>query len=291
MTSNATLLNEEIIIFLSDHGFNLTISLDGPENIQNKNRIFASSNQGTFEIVMERLDLVRKLRPEYIKKITFNAVIDLSQDVSCTSEFFMDYNLVKDIGVSGNYVDTYNLKEKNEKEVLPEFYATSNYEVFKVYLNACTELLKGYTSSLYNFHLSSLHNQLVERNIYNNHNSCYDCPSGQCLPGIQRLFVNVDGNLFPCEMVNEASKAMCIGNIDEGFDVENAKKLLNVAQITENECKNCWCYKMCELCCGKAEKDGNLDYKKRLSFCEASRYSVEENMKNYVILKKYGCKF
>ena len=37
MTSNATLLTEESVLFLAAHDFNLTISLDGPANIQNKN--------------------------------------------------------------------------------------------------------------------------------------------------------------------------------------------------------------------------------------------------------------
>ena len=262
--------------------------MDGPANIQNKNRIFAASNKGTYETVMERLELVKKICPEFIKNISFNAVIDLKQDVSCTSQFFMTYDLVKEIGVSGNYVDVNNLKELEQDEVPPEFYANSNYEVFKVYLNSCTNLLKCYDSSLYNFHISALHNQMVERNVYNKHDSCYDCPGGQCLPGIQRLFVNVDGKMFPCERVNESSDILCIGSIQEGFDIENAKNLLNVAKISENECKKCWCYKMCELCCGKAENNGKLDKGKRLSFCKTSRYSIEENIKNYVTLKKYG---
>ena len=290
MTSNATLFTEESVLFLAAHDFNLTISLDGPANIQNKNRIFAGSNRGTYETVMEKLDMVKEICPAFIKKISFNAVIDLKQDVSCTSEFFMSYDLVKEIGVSGNYVDVNNLKELEQDDVPPEFYANSSYEVFKVYLNSCTNLLKGYDYSLYNFHISALHNQMVERNVYNKHKSCYDCPGGQCLPGIQRLFVNVDGRMFPCERVNETSDILCIGSIQEGFNIKNAKNLLNVAKISEDECKRCWCYKMCELCCGKAENNGKLDKGKRLSFCKTSRFSIEENIKNYITLKKYGCR-
>ena len=117
MTSNATLLTEESVLFLAAHDFNLTISLDGPANIQNKNRIFAGSNRGTYETVMEKLDMVKEICPAFIKKISFNAVIDLKQDVSCTSEFFMSYDLVKEIGVSGNYVDVNNLKELEQDDV------------------------------------------------------------------------------------------------------------------------------------------------------------------------------
>lgn len=95
----------------------------------------------------------------------------------------MSYDLVKEIGVSGNYVDVNNLKELEQDDVPPEFYANSSYEVFKVYLNSCTNLLKGYDYSLYNFHISALHNQMVERNVYNKHKSCYDLSRWTMLTG------------------------------------------------------------------------------------------------------------
>ena len=56
-----------------------------------------------------------------------------------------------------------------------------------------------------------------------------------------------------------------------------AKNLLNVAKISEDECKRCWCYKMCELCCGKAENNGKLDKGKRLSFCMGCDHYVDQN--------------
>ena len=38
------------------------------------------------------------------------------------------------------------------------------------------------------------------------------------------------------------------------------------------------------------ENNGKLDKGKRLSFCKTSRFSIEENIKNYITLKKYGCR-
>lgn len=287
MTSNATLLNKACAGFLAEHKFNLTVSLDGPSDIQNKNRIFAGSNKGTFDTVMRNLEMVKTYYPDFIKHITFNAVIDLKQDVSCTSRFFMSYDLVKEIGVSGNFVDTSNLKNQKEDDIPFEFYANSNYEVFKVYLSSCTDLLKNHRSSLYSFQLSYLNNSIAERSIISSHESCVDCPGGQCLPGIQRLFVNADGKFFPCERVDEAAEVLCLGDIWNGFDVEKGKRILNVSQITEKECRECWCYKLCEQCCGKAVQDGKFDRNRRLSFCHATRQMAEESIKNYIVLKKY----
>ncbi len=289
MTTNATLLDEEKIRFLEKHQFNLTISLDGPRDIQNKNRIFAGSNKGTFDTIMAKLELVKLIAPDYIGHITFNAVIDINNDITCASEYFMSYDLVKEIGVSGNYVESNNLKD-GQNEVPPEFFAHSQYEIFKIYLNSCTDLLKGYRTSLFSFQLDYLHSLIAERFIVNNHDIHMSCPGGQCLPGIQRMFINVDGKIFPCERVNEASEIMCIGDIQEGFNMDHASRLLNVSQITGEECKRCWCFKLCELCCGKAEKDGELDKQKRLSFCYQTKARTEDSMRNYIILKKYRSK-
>lgn len=74
-------------------------------------------------------------------------------------------------------------------------------------------------------------------------------------PGIQRFFVTVDGKFFPCERVDEESSELCIGDLKNGFDLENAKKILNVAKITEKECRECWCYKMCSQCVAKAWRE------------------------------------
>ena len=52
MTTNATLLTDEIVDFLYENGVSLTISLDGPQNVQDNSRVFAESGKGTFEVIM-----------------------------------------------------------------------------------------------------------------------------------------------------------------------------------------------------------------------------------------------
>lgn len=56
MTSNATLLTDEIADFLYEHNFNLTISLDGPEEVHNQSRVFADSKTGTFQCIIKNLE-------------------------------------------------------------------------------------------------------------------------------------------------------------------------------------------------------------------------------------------
>lgn len=101
----------------------------------------------------------------------------------------------------------------------------------------------------------------------------------------------MDGKFFPCERVDEESSELCIGDLKNGFDLENAKKILNVAKITEKECRECWCYKMCSQCVAKAGENGKIEAANRLKWCKQSRENAEEYIKNYIVLKNFGCKF
>lgn len=62
-------------------------------------------------------------------------MIDLKQNVSCTNEFFLNYDTVKGLNVNGTFINPVNRKEILDFD--PELNAISNYEVFKVFLYAC----------------------------------------------------------------------------------------------------------------------------------------------------------
>lgn len=290
MTTNATLLNMEKARYLYDKNFNITISLDGPKSTHDSNRIFANSNKGTFDTVMQNLEIIRKELPEFINNIGFNAVIDLKQNVSCSSDFFLNYETVKGINVASNYINP--ISKKDEEPINPELIAVSNYEIFKTYLYACKKnLFRNYKPTLYSSEVTSLKQMVRDRFIGKPTYQSKISPGGQCLPGIQRFFVTVEGKFFPCERVDEESNDLCIGNLEEGFNLENAKRILNIAKITEKECRECWCYKMCSQCVAKAGESGKIEAANRLRWCNQSRQNAEEYIKNYIVLKKLGCKF
>lgn len=289
LTTNATLLTEEMITFFAQNDFNLVVSLDGPKDIQNKNRFFADEHRGTFETIMKNLSKVKSVDENYMNKISFNAVIDLSQDFTCANDFFMTYDEIKDLHVMGNYVNNVNRTEI--QDINPQYYIDSQYEIFKVYLYYCTNIFNKYRPSLLNSMILSLRRDMYDRFIVKGQTQKTSSPGGQCLPGIQRLLVNVDGNLYPCERLNESAQILCIGDIENGFDLEKAKNILNIAKITEEECKQCWAFKLCNQCVSMSEENGELSKEKRLAMCDNTRITQEHKIKNYIALKKYGCNF
>lgn len=50
--------------------------------------------------------------------------------------------------------------------------------------------------------------------------------------------MTVDGNFLPCERVSEQSDTFIIGNVNEGFFMDKVLKILNIGNLTQEDCKN-----------------------------------------------------
>lgn len=77
MTTNATLMNEEIADYIMKNKFNIIVSLDGYKELHNKNRLFVSG-EGSFENTIRGLKILLKSAEKYNNKesITLNMVIE-----------------------------------------------------------------------------------------------------------------------------------------------------------------------------------------------------------------------
>jgi uncharacterized protein len=289
MTTNATLLSEAIIKYLSENDISLTISLDGPKEIHNKNRKFAGTGAGTFDKIMENMEILKEKYPEYFKNIMFNVVIDPTTDFKCISEFFVNYDTVKDTIQmatlpSTNYSDKTVTMDEN-------FRVDYNYEFFKIFLYKLGRLEEKYVSRLNLSYFERLKSTYHEKRKLISGLLDYGHPGGPCIPGQIRLFMDVNGVFYPCERVSEISDVMKIGTIEKGFDIEKCLKILNIGKITEQSCINCWAFRYCSQCAALADDTKNLTAERRLQHCEGIKRDVEEYLKEYCTLLELGYDF
>lgn len=288
MTTNATLLTKEKMYFLQANKINLTISLDGPENIHNRGRIFADKETGTFSKVMENLLEFHKLYPDYVDTISFNAVFDENNNFKESSDFF-SFEFFKKATVT--YSTVSNRDSIGEKDINEEFSINYKYELFKMFLYCINRLNEEDTSKLMQEHINRLKRDLHERLRTPFISKGKSHPSGPCVPGMNRLFVTVDGEFFPCERVSEANTVFNIGNLDNGFKKDKIKKLLNIAKYTEKQCGSCWAMGYCESCAADTGDGDKINAEKRLEKCSAIRFTTEELMREYCILRENGFSF
>ncbi|ASA25344.1 Cys-rich peptide radical SAM maturase CcpM [Paenibacillus donghaensis] len=284
ITTNGTVMPPEAIAFLDNHNFGVMISLDGYKENHDKNRKFNSNGVGSFDTIIKNLKIIKDKYSKLYKNLTFSVVLDADSDFSKCNEFFINNEFVKDsilsvASVSNNYI-------KEEKENTSNRLELERYELFKYLLVKMNRLKIGSYSKLiwqYDSQLEKFCAEMAKPSDTVPENGHH---SGPCIPGAHRLFVNVNGDFFPCEKVSECSEVCGIGNIENGFDIEKVKSILNIGKLTEDECKNCWAYRYCMLCLVHSDGMDKLSSKKKLSYCDNVRNSAEEKMKEYCFLKK-----
>lgn len=290
LTTNGTLFTKDIIEFFRQYNVHITISLDGPREVHNKNRRFAAGGGGTFDKIMQNLMYISDNYEEYFKeKVAFNLVLDGDSDFTCVNSFFTSYEVIKDSMVRASYISENYAKfqiDKNEENDIQ-----TDYELFKLYLSKLDRLDNCYVSKLVEQKYNYIKDYLADARYRTVSLSETAHPGGPCIPGVLRLFVDVNGSLYPCERVDENSDLMKIGNLEEGFYKEKIERILNIGKLTEGSCRNCWAFHYCSVCAAVADDNGELSAAKKLSKCNAVRNGLEKNMINYCILKEYGHNF
>ena len=92
--------------------------------------------------------------------------------------------------------------------------------------------------------------------------------------------------MFPCERVSELSKSTRIGDVDNGYDLTQIDKLINLAKLTEEQCKNCYAFLHCDQCEKSVDDGTSLSAAKRLSNCSSTRGSFDSDNHYKILLKE-----
>lgn len=290
LTTNASLLTDDIIQYMQKENFLLTISLDGPQDVHDKNRTFADGRRGTYDVVIDNIKRIQKIVPDFVENVTFNAVLDDENDFKVINRYFMEDPVVRDMVVSTTYINAMNRRN----EIIRD--NTENYlEIcrgkFRGMMYLLGRLPRESVSKLVVREIADIDRVIHKRNVSKQVIQDVAHPGGPCVPGLHRPFVNAYGKIFPCERVNETCDDMCIGNIFDGFDIDAIKKLLNVGKMTESACKQCWAFNYCTQCAVAADDGGKMTPETRLAKCNRIRNSVDNMLKDYIVLKECGCDF
>ena len=229
MTTNGSLITQSIAAFLAKHKFNLLISLDGPEKVQNNHRKMYIDGKGTYYQVIQGIKNIKEASIDYFNEYvdfipvlfpdeSYREIIDYFQSVLGISEERISYTYANLDGI--DYI------EGNEK--IKEISSIMNND-WRTKLNRV-----------------KMKNDLAVRTVIpeNWH------PNGQCIAGVNRLFINTYGVFYPCEKVLE-HPIFSIGNLYDGFDESKVVEMTNLGKINEDACASCWAMRFCDVCISK----------------------------------------
>jgi len=227
ITTNGTIINDEIIDFVNQNNIKLSISIDGPEHIHDKNRVDINNN-GTLKTVLQN-----------IKKI--------SNKVN-----FFQVNAVYGPDTVGELGETFSFLIENEiKNIHLNPNITQNWDesMFSKITDAYENIAEKYMS-----HYKS--NQEVALNLIDSKlilflKGGYD-KEDKCGMGETEFGFAPSGNVYPCERLigDDTNDEMCMGNIHTGI---NPLKRCSIGKKRGNsnaECVTCSVQKYCMNWCG-----------------------------------------
>jgi len=289
ITTNASLLTLDIARYLFEHNFIITISLDGTPETHDRSRRFANTGRGSFSVIRDKMDAIKEQYPGLYDKLSFNIVIDPRYPCDPLHQLFNQDDLFRKARFTSTLIDdTFTVEKAVPSEA---FMQQDGRHAFKSYLSL---------RNLYDLdNVSRIAHTTLCSGIQRIHLNMKPAvslpdvvaPGGPCITGERRLFVSVDGDLFPCERVSETSDVMKIGTLWNGFNMTKADRILNIAQTTAEDCKNCWAFRHCTLCCKHSDNSGKLSANLRRSQCDMVRTQVEDGFRDYLWMREFGVSY
>lgn len=271
ITTNASLLSDDIVRFFVKYKFKVSISLDGDSERQNWARKFANGKP-TFDIVWKNAEPLLSNYKYSAENIKFLPVVFVDEDKNRVLDFFSTHDISPDqiifldantsgIDYSHGVVQTRTSRDGviSTRFVDYDEVSEKEYEAF----------------------LREYRNKHAVGETWHH--------SGACIPGAFKLFVDTKGNFFPCENSPQCED-MCIGNLTNGINVSNAVSLLNIGRLSEKECINCWAVRFCNMCmlyCADEEKKCISGAVKKLN-CEAFKKHLLKVFKRYIDRSDYN---
>lgn len=285
LTTNGTLLTQEHLDFFIRNDFSVMVSLDGPELINNRYRVFKDGT-GTFNRIINTLDFIKSVDKDYFtRNVSISSVFSPPYDqVTTLIDFFSTHPTLHEIkektrlsavNTAGctfleDFGLTKSIKDINSAEEI--FISRLRQAILSGDINLLTIEKKKVYSVLFNLSRRPI------KQLYP-----YVQPLGACHIGLRRLFVDVDGRFNICERVPGCYQ---VGSVDRGFDYPRIVNYYQEFDLLINNCKECWALNHCERCwaiIGDLEK---FSGKTKEEFCANNQKTIKKAFTLYTRLIK-----
>ena len=255
ITTNAMLLNDEIIDFFNKEMYNVVVSIDGRRSVHDCVRKTASG-KGSFDTAIKNALRFKQLRKgQYYIRGTYTALNkDFSQDVLFLNDLGFDQLSIEPVVLPENH--RLAIKKEDSEQLKAEYDKLAE---------AYVERRKG--EKWFNF----FHFML---DIYNG--PCESKRLVGCGAGNDYVAVAPNGNIYPCHQ-SDGEKDYVIGNVLDGtFNTEIPKFFAENNLLKKDKCRNCWAKYYCSGgCAANAIKYGGGINKPYELSCELMRKRIE----------------
>lgn len=280
LTTNASLLNENIIRYLIDNDFRLLISLDGPAKEHDKCRLFRGGAR-TFDKVWSNVGKIRAISHKYfLRNVSFNAVYTDAHNLKDVKDFFdspfftgSHLRVSKASGLDKHFLKNYGLPDSVDG--LSEM--KRQYDDLRKKHKKCSS---RYLDSLFGYRFSLLERR-EQINWHKAITQIISCSRINCIPGSTRIYVTTDGNYHMCERIN---RHFPIGDIHRGLDLDMINDIVNrFRSDILISCRYCRIMNLCDACYVPFSRKEKLMAGRT---CDNARRSVLNDIEEFTAIKE-----
>jgi len=263
--TNATLLNREWIRFFKKYNFFIGVSLDGPPQVHNRYRQYASG-RGSFEEVVAGINLLAE------GGVDFNILSTIGKETAHNSQEIYKYFLSRGL----YYLQFIPAVDRENQQIAdfsitPAQYGNFLCRLFDVWWNHGNPFV---SIRLFDNILEILLGQESSSCAFKNHCSEY-------------LVVEFNGDIYPCDFF--VSKKWKLGNINE-FSIEELfrkarSRLGKLKKIVPSDCRNCQWNFICHNGCLWFRWVRNAGVEERDYFCDSYRQFFPYAIKRFKKLR------
>lgn len=274
MVTNATLLDEDKIKFLTHHNVEIGISIDGPKYLNDKNRIYKYSNKSVYDEVVKKFPMLK------VNNTKFGLSITVSEDFLDNQDEVLLW--LKKLGVRSIFYNLYHYT--NYDNSWEDYYKKASDFIVKSY----KELVKH-----------NIYDGRILRKIdsfYNNEFKFSDCGA----IGANQLAIKPNGDVCICHGYLKTDKYV-IGNVnrDSLEDIMSSKEIdfwKKRSTLNNKKCLKCKALFVCGGGCAiqsealfgdrnKIDKPFCIHTKKTLDWLLKEGYLISQKQKEKEVIQ------
>ena len=257
MTTNATLLTEEMMDFMDKEMGNIILSLDGRKEVNDNVRIKVDGS-GSYDDILPNIKKMiskRDKRKTYYVRGTFtHANTDFYEDVKAmVNEGFREISIEPVVLEDGHPLA---LTESD----LPEIF--DNYD--KLYAEMSRRKKEGDEFNFYHFNIDLNGGPCVYKRI-----------SG-CGAGFEYVAITPQGEVYPCHQFVGREEYKLGSIYDDTYDAELGKKFKKAHIYNKPKCRDCWARFYCSGGCqaNNLSFNGNINIPYEIG-CKMQKKRIE----------------
>ncbi len=230
MTTNATLLNDEIMKYMDENMGNIVLSIDGRKSVNDKVRVRADGT-GSYNRILPNIKKMVDMRDKskaYYVRGTFTRE---------NTDFFEDVKHMADLGFKEISIEPVVLPKEHVLSLREEDLPVIFEQYDKLYKDMLQRHKDGNEFKFYHFNIDLKGGPCVYKRI-----------SG-CGAGHEYIAVTPDGEIYPCHQF-VGNKDFLMGDIYNGIQNEKIQLDFKEAHIYNKPiCNDCWAKFYCSGGC------------------------------------------